>query len=35
MTKLASIVAFALIIGVIGCATLPLESHLEKPVSMT
>jgi hypothetical protein len=35
MPKFATIVAFALVIGVIGCATLPLESRLEKPVSMT
>ena len=35
MTKFVTIIVFALVIGVIGCATLPLESHLEKPVSMT
>jgi len=35
MPKFATIVAFALVIGVIGCATLPLESRLGKPVSMT
>jgi hypothetical protein len=35
MTKFVTIVAFALVIGVIGCATLPIESNLEKPVSMT
>ena len=32
---LLSTVAFALIVMVAGCATLPMESDLEKPVSMT
>lgn len=36
MRKVAvSVVAFALAIVVTGCATIPLESDLEKPVSMT
>jgi hypothetical protein len=30
-----SVVALALVIVVTGCATIPLESSLEKPVSMT
>lgn len=28
-------VALALVIGIFGCATIPMESNLEKPVSMT
>jgi len=35
MTKFVTIVAITLVIWVVGCAKLPLESNLEKPVSMT
>ncbi len=29
------VVMFVLVIGIAGCATLPMESNLKKPVSMT
>ena len=32
---IAAIVALTLVVVVTGCATLPMESKLEKPVSMT
>ena len=36
MRKLiATVIALALVIGVVGCATIKMESRLEKPVSMT
>ena len=33
--KVLIIITLTVVIGVVGCATLPMESHLEKPVSMT
>ena len=32
---IATVIALTLIIGVVGCATIKMESKLEKPVSMT
>jgi len=33
--KVVIIITLTVVIGVVGCATLPMGSHLEKPVSMT
>ena len=35
MDKVLVIITLTLVIGVVGCATLPMESNLEKTVSMT
>jgi len=32
---ITTVVFFVLIIGIVGCATLPMESKLDRPVSMT
>ena len=32
---ISTVVFFVLIIGIVGCATLPMESKLDRPVSMT
>jgi len=32
---IATVIALTLIMGVVGCATIKMESKLEKPVSMT
>jgi len=35
MRKAEAVIALALIITVVGCATIPIESKMKKPVSMT
>ena len=32
---ITTVVFFVIIIGIVGCATLPMESNLDRPVSMT
>jgi hypothetical protein len=32
---IAAVISFVFVIGIVGCATLPMESNLDKPVSMT
>jgi hypothetical protein len=32
---IATVIALMLVIGVVGCATIKMESKLEKPISMT